>query len=221
MTVDAGYTCHPTSALALALRTFGVTACNCVSHVAHGNVRLHTYSILRAQPAHHFLRAHPRFPLTDAGRAWKPAPTVGIRLSPTLAPTPQSRRRAPRQLPFQGSRGVCGGLRRLLICSHDTDTEVFLSPVRGGVLDAPRLRDCRGGVVADVWRGRLHHVLYGAPVFVFCPTYAISRAPPAHHCYGRGGWLACRTHVVRHPTQGASRTPPPTVGARHTLLRVG
>ena len=34
----------------------------------------------------------------------------------TLAATPQSRRFAPRQLPFQGSRGVGGGLRRLCIC---------------------------------------------------------------------------------------------------------
>ena len=58
----------------------------------------------------------PRCPSSNAGRAWKPAPTVGIRISPTLAPTPQSRRKAPRQLPFQGSRGVGGGLRRLRNC---------------------------------------------------------------------------------------------------------
>ena len=32
----------------------------------------------------------------------------GIRISPTLPSTPQSRRRAPRQLPFQGSRWGCG-----------------------------------------------------------------------------------------------------------------
>ena len=33
-----------------------------------------------------------------------------------VAPTPQSRRKAPRQLPFQGSQGVGRGLRRLRIC---------------------------------------------------------------------------------------------------------
>ena len=56
------------------LRTFGVTACNRASHGAHGNVRLHTYSISRAQPAHLFIRANRRFPFTDAGRAWKIRP---------------------------------------------------------------------------------------------------------------------------------------------------
>ena len=65
LTENAGYTRHPTSAPALALRTFGVTVCNCVSTGAYGNVRFHTYSIPRAQPAHRFVWAsdvvlHPR-----------------------------------------------------------------------------------------------------------------------------------------------------------------
>ena len=42
---------------------------------------------------------------------------------------------------------------------HDADTVVFLSPVRGGVLDAPWLRDCRGGVGADGRRSRLRRRL--------------------------------------------------------------
>ena len=75
-----------------------------------------THPIPRAQPAHHFIRANQRRPSSHAGRAWKPAPTVGIRISPTLVPTPQSRRKAPRQLPFQGSQGVGEGLRRLRNC---------------------------------------------------------------------------------------------------------
>ena len=53
-------------------------------------------------------------PFTHAGRAWKPSPTVcgeDIRVSPTPPATPQSRRKAPRQLPFQGSRGVGGVFR--------------------------------------------------------------------------------------------------------------
>ena len=39
---------------------------------------------------------------------------------------------------------------------HDADTYVAQPPVRGGVLDAPRSRDRRGGLVADVRHGRLH-----------------------------------------------------------------
>ena len=66
-----------------------------------------------------------------------------------VAPTPQSRRRAPRQLPFQGSRGV--GRRFMAMAhlfTHDADTYVYLTPVRGGVLDAPRSDYYRGGFVA-------------------------------------------------------------------------
>ena len=62
-------------------------------------------------------RAHPRCPSTHAGMAWKPSPTVGGAVdgqrgcdAPTSASTPQSRRFAPRQLAFQGSRE--GGVRR-------------------------------------------------------------------------------------------------------------
>ena len=39
---------------------------------------------------------------------------------------------------------------------HDADTVVFLSPVRGGVLDAPTLPVRRGGMVAAVERDQLH-----------------------------------------------------------------
>ena len=55
-----------------------------------------------------FLRAHPRHSFTHAGRAWKPSPTVVGRCPEFthVAATPQSRPFAPRQLPFQGSRGV-------------------------------------------------------------------------------------------------------------------
>ena len=148
------------------LRTFGVAACNRVSNGAHGIVCLHTYHIPRAQPAHHFARAHPRHPSSHAGRAWKPAPTVGwAGLRTTLlrrthvAPTPQSRRNAPRQLPFQGSRGWADTWGFYALVYRDADTVVFLPPVRGGVLDAPRLRDCRGGLGADVGRGRLRRRL--------------------------------------------------------------
>ena len=68
-----------------------------------------------SQPAHHWygrptLSFHPR-------RAGVEARPYGRHPHLTnVAPTPQSRRKAPRQLPFQGSRGVGGGLQRLRIC---------------------------------------------------------------------------------------------------------
>ena len=36
-----------------------------------------TNPIPRAQPAHHFVRANRCYPSSQAGRAWKPAPTLG------------------------------------------------------------------------------------------------------------------------------------------------
>ena len=58
--------------------------------------------------------------------------------------------------PFRGAEGwdeTCGACASVY---HDADTSVSLPPVRGGVLDAPRSRDCRGRFVADVWRDQLH-----------------------------------------------------------------
>ena len=48
---------------------------------------------------------------------------------------------------------VCGVYAHVY---HVADTVVFLPPVRGGVLDAPWLRDCRGGLGADIRLDRLH-----------------------------------------------------------------
>ena len=146
------------------LRTFGVANCTRVTHGAPGGVLLPTYHIPRAQPAHHFVRAHPRRPSSHAGRAWKPAPTVGggvgrqttLFRRTRLAPTPQSRRKAPRQLPFQGSRGVGGGGYLYASVYHDAETYVTHSPVRGGVPDAPRLRDRRAALDASVRLDRQH-----------------------------------------------------------------
>ena len=88
--------------------------------------------IPRAQPAHLFKRAHPRYPSTKAGWAWKPAPTacwVGIRSSPTPPSTPQSRRFGPCQLPFPGSReGVYG---RTHVIRHPTPGGRRLYRLRG------------------------------------------------------------------------------------------
>ena len=52
--------------------------------------------------------------------------------------------------PFRGAERweeVCGVYA---LASHDAVTFVPLTPVRGGVLDAPRSRDCRGGLNATV-----------------------------------------------------------------------
>ena len=56
--------------------------------------------------------------------------------------------------PSRGAEGweeVCG------VCAsvyRDADTVVSLLPVRGGVLDAPRMRECRAALAASVRRGR-------------------------------------------------------------------
>ena len=103
-----------------------------------------------------------------------------------LAPTPQSRRYAPRQLPFQGSRGPGGGFHLYASVYHDAATSVSLLPVRGGVLDAPRWCDRRAALDAYVWPDRF------CPRFPRCarlasaaPRIQIPRAQPAHHFYGR------------------------------------
>ena len=58
--------------------------------------------------------------------------------------------------PFRGAEGWVGAWGVCALVYHDADTFVSLTPVRGGVLDAPWLRDCRGGVGEDGRRGRLH-----------------------------------------------------------------
>ncbi len=73
-----------------------------------------------------------------------------------VAPTPQSRPFGPRQLPFQGSRGVGGGGYLYASVYHDAETYVTHSPVRGGVPDAPRLRDRRAALDASVRLDRQH-----------------------------------------------------------------
>ena len=61
--------------------------------------------------------------------------------------------------PFRGAEGWVEVWGVYALVYHDADTVVFLSPVRGGVLDAPWLRDCRGGVGADGRRSRLRRRL--------------------------------------------------------------
>ena len=100
-----------------------------------------------------------RYPPSHAGRAWKPAPTrrgeVLGAFRRWLQPLSHGAKRRDSS-PFRGAEGwadVCGVYAFVY---HDADIYVSNPPVRGGVFDAPRSRDCRGGLVADVRRGRLY-----------------------------------------------------------------
>ena len=75
----------------------------CIFRVAACNVG--------AQPAHHFLRAHLRYPLTDAGRAWKPAPT-GYPPLTDVGFNPSVTALCAATAPLSGEPGEVGALRR-------------------------------------------------------------------------------------------------------------
>ena len=85
---------------------------------------------------------------------------------------------------------------------HDADTVVFLSPVRGGVLDAPPLPVRRGGMVAAVERDQLH------PRHLRCVRLRLS----PNVCKSRGHSPRTishgRTDVIRSPTPGGRGSPP-------------
>ena len=127
-------------------------------HGAPAFVYYPTHAISRAQPAHHCY-GRTKVVLQPAPGGRGSPPLRGIRSSPTSPSTPQSRRKAPRQLPFQGRRGMGRGLRRLRICLPRCRNLRLAPAVRGGVLDAPRLPDCRGGSGADVRRDQWHPCL--------------------------------------------------------------
>ena len=119
--------------------------------------------------------------------------------------------------PFRGAEGraeVCGVYA---LVYHDADTVVFLSPVRGGVLDAPRSRDRRADLYAPAQRdqprrrfprcailasatqrmqSRGHSprtILYGRPTLSVHPRRAGVEARPY------GGWLRRLTGNVISP----------------------
>ena len=75
-----------------------------------------------------FLRARRRRPLTDAGRAWKPAPTVGIRISPTLHQPLSHGAERRDSSPFRGAEGWVETCGVYAFVYHDADTVVFLPP---------------------------------------------------------------------------------------------
>ena len=115
--------------------------------------------------------------------------------------------------PFRGAEGVGGGLRRWRNCLPRCGYLRLTTTVGGGVLDAPPSRDCRGGLVADVRRGRLHPRLMrrarwrppphisnhtGTARTLFCtgaPTPSVSRR--AH--YMQKGPVLDRSFLLKRP----------------------
>ncbi len=90
---------------------------------------------------------------------------------------------------------------------------VSLSAVRGGVLDAPRLRDRRGAVDADVERDRLY------PRFQRCARLH----PPPHVSYPAGtarAPLVRRNHVVDQPSPAARKRTGPRTGPFFGMTQV-
>ena len=122
---------------------------------------------------------------------------------------------------------------REVIASAALYAATFVSqpPVRGGVLDAPCLRDCRAALDAPVGPDGWHPCLprrarlrpppnasnsagtarapfqTGEPALSFIPGREGVEALP----YGVWGMFPHCNYVVRHPTEGASGTPHPTV----------
>ena len=111
--------------------------------------------------------------------------------------------------PFRGAEGwaeVCGVYA---LVYHDADTYVPLMPVRGGVLDAPRLRDCRAALDAPVRHGQL------------CPRHprCIRLCPHPHVSNpagtARAPFRACNRR--RPSTEGGASGTPPLTGGLFTL----
>ena len=169
-----------------------------------------------------FRTGEPTPSVIPARRAWKPAPTAcGVRrltgnvISP--APTlhqPLSHGALRRDSsPFRGAEGWEDAWGVYALVCRDADTVVFLAPVRGGVLDAPRLRDCRG-VGADGRRGRLRRRLMRRVRFCLLPNVCdfagtarapfLAGEPTSSVIPGREGVKALPYGVklVRHPAAG-------------------
>ena len=129
-------------------------------------------------------------------------PGVGWRTrSVSCAHSPSSHAASRRDSsPFRGAEGwaeVCGVYAS--VC-RDADTVVFLPPVRGGVLDAPWSRDCRGGVVANIGCGLLH------PRHLRCAHLRL----PLHISYSAGAARApFRRANQRYPFTHAGRASSP------------
>ena len=143
--------------------------------------------------------AHTSLHPVGAGFHARPARVNGQRYyaAPTL-PQPLSHGAARRDSsPFRGAEKWAKVYGDGSSIYHDADTVVLFLPVRGGVLDAPRLRECRGGMVATVRRDQPH------PRLIRC-----TRLCPHPHVFDPAGTArapfraARRTHAVLQPTAG-------------------
>ena len=114
--------------------------------------------------------------------------------------------------PFRGAKGwakVCGVGATVY---HDADTFVPHPPVRGGVLDAPRLRDCRASLDASVRLDQLYPRHPRRARLASTAQRIISRG------HGPRTIFYVRTHVIHHPTPGGRGSPPLRWVERHPHL---
>ena len=130
-------------------------------------------------------------------------PGLGLRITLPTPHQPLSHGASRRDSsPCRGAEGwaeVCG------VCAsvyRDADSYVSLTPVGGGVLDAPRLRDCRAALDAPVRPDQPH------PRF----PRRVRLAPTTPRIQSRGHSprtiLCGRANVVRRPRPGGRGSPP-------------
>ena len=141
--------------------------------------------------------------------------------------------------PFRGAEGwaeVCG------VCAsvyHDADTRVSLTPVRGGVPDAPRSRNCRAALGAPA---RLDHShprhprrarlrpppnvcnfagTARAPFHTGAPTFSVHRRRAGVEARPYGALRRFRrgTHVVARSAGAAAQNKIPRGGGEFSLLQ--
>ena len=111
--------------------------------------------------------------------------------------------------PFRGAEGWGGDCHLCASVYHDADTFVSRPPVRGGVLDAPRSRDRRGGLDAAVRPDQPH------PRRPRCV-----RLPPPPNVSNPAGTARApfRARNRRRPsTEGGASGTPPLTGGLFTL----
>ena len=145
-------------------------------------------------------------PHTPYGRASTPARrglTGNVIIPHQRRPQPLSHGASRRDSsPFRGAKGwakVCGVGATVY---HDADTFVPHPPVRGGVLDAPRLRDCRASLDASVRLDQLY------PRHPRCARLASTAQRIISRGHRPRTIFYVRTHVIHHPTPGGRGSPP-------------
>ena len=133
----------------------GLTVSARVTHGAHASRPQPSVSNPAGTARAPFLRAHPRYPSSHAGRAWKPSPTVAGKVSASHPRRPQPLSHGPLgrdSSPFRGAERVCSGAPTLSI-----------NPRRAGVEALPY-----GGLGGT----RLTHVALNPSVTALCAVTA-------------------------------------------------